>query len=71
MNVEGEIPTITPSAADNEATALSEEFIIHNRELTNGIVFGGVILVLIIVGGTLSIISRKENPEEEPDIHKD
>lgn len=33
--------------------------ILENYEQTNGVVFGGVILVLIIIGGTLSVISRK------------
>jgi len=42
-------------------TALPED-IARNREQTNGIVFGGVILVLIIVGGTFSVIGKK-NPE--------
>ena len=32
----------------------------ENPEQTNGIVLGGVLLVLIIVGGTVSIIRRKE-----------
>lgn len=30
-----------------------------NREQTNGIIAGGILLVLIIVGGTLSVIRQK------------
>ncbi len=43
-----ETPTATP------------EIFEENPEQTNGIVLGGVLLVLIIVGGTLSIIRRKD-----------
>jgi hypothetical protein len=56
-----------------EATAIPEEVVIdseptrtpipqewvENVEQTNGVVFGGVILVLIIVGGTLHAIQQK------------
>lgn len=64
-NAQEEIPTITPEEIDAETTPQPEEFTNANRELTNGIVFGGIILVLIVVGGTLSVISRKENPKEQ------
>jgi hypothetical protein len=42
----------------SQSTPLPNE-ILQNREQTNGVIFGGVILVLIIVGGTLSMIGRK------------
>jgi|WetSurMetagenome_2_1015567.scaffolds.fasta_scaffold146398_2 hypothetical protein len=42
----------TPSLDPNE--------ILKNRDQTNGVVAGGVILVLIIVGGTLSVIRQKK-----------
>jgi hypothetical protein len=44
----------TPSSSPNPNEILS------NREQTNGIVAGGIILVLIIVGGTLSVIRQKK-----------
>lgn len=32
--------------------------LLANREQTTGLIFGGVVLVLIIVGGTASVITR-------------
>ncbi len=71
LSAQETIPTITPEETDIELTPQPEEFSDANRELTNGIVFGGIILVLIVVGSTLSIISRKDNIEEEPGTDSD
>lgn len=45
--------------AQNLPTATPTTDITEYREQTNGIVLGSVIMVLIVVGGTLSVIQRK------------
>ena len=50
-----ELPPQTPTP-----TPLPPEWE-ENSELTNGIIFGGVMLVLIIVGGTIRGIRQKNN----------
>jgi hypothetical protein len=56
-------PSTTP-AIQSTGTLSSPDpnEILRNREQTNGIVAGGIILVLIIVGGTLSVIRQKKTP---------
>jgi hypothetical protein len=46
--------------ADIENTPIPDE-ILENREQTNGIVLASIILVLIVVGGTLGVITQREN----------
>ena len=48
-----------PIVADTP-TPIPEE-LLANREQTIGIVLGGVVLVLIIVGGTTAVITRNGN----------
>ena len=58
--VEGEIhdATATPEFELKEPTPIPQEWQ-DNIEQTNGIIMGSVILVLIVVGGTLSAIRRR------------
>lgn len=51
--------TLSPSLEDTPNLPPEWE---HNSEQTNGILFGGVILVLIIVIGSYSIMRRKTLP---------
>ena len=46
--------------ATRTPTSLPEEWL-ENHKQTDGVVFAGVILVLIVVVGTLTTISRKEH----------
>jgi len=46
--------------ATRTPTSLPEEWL-ENHNQTDGVVFAGVILVLIVVVGTLTTISRKEH----------
>ncbi|MEA4906507.1 MAG: hypothetical protein VB089_02740 [Anaerolineaceae bacterium] len=46
------------ASEDSQKTPYPQEWL-DNREQTNGIVFGGVMLVLIIVGGTLHAIRKR------------
>lgn len=50
-------PTPVPLASPTP-TSIPKEFL-ETPEQTNGIVFGSVVLVLVIVGGTLAILRRK------------
>jgi hypothetical protein len=52
------LPTVT-------ATAIPAEFL-ESPDQTSGIICGSVVLVLIVVGGTLGILSRKKGT---PIIH--
>jgi len=50
VTIEGEgLPTATPLPAQ----------LLENRDQTNGIILGSAILVLIIIGGTLSVLLRR------------
>ena len=57
-------PHVTPSPVVLEgqgfpgATPLPAE-LLENRDQTNGIILGSAILVLIIIGGTLSVLLRR------------
>lgn len=59
-----------PTAAENPAgyehpvTPIPEEYLANDTQ-TNGIVFGTVLLVLIVIGGTLSVMWRKVDPLQE------
>lgn len=48
-------PTAQPSPTP---TAIPSEYL-ETAEQTNGIVFGSVVLILVIVGGTLWVLRRK------------
>jgi len=61
VTVNSNPPTPTLTSLPNEATPLPIEWQ-ENAHQTNGIVLGGVILVLIVVGGTLSTILRRQVP---------
>lgn len=49
---------LTQEKPGSKYTPIPPEMIEY-REQTNGIVLGSVIMVLIVVGGTLSVIQRK------------
>ncbi len=48
----GSLAVITPSPT-------IDPVLVANRDQTNGIIVGGVLLVLVIIGGTLMTIRRK------------
>jgi hypothetical protein len=51
--------TPTPIPMEFTATPIPVEWA-QNYEMTNGILLGGIILVLIVICATLSVITRKE-----------
>lgn len=48
---------LTPTILPGTPTPLPPEYI--QTDQTNSVVLGGIVLVLIVIGGTLSIIMRK------------
>lgn len=62
----------TPPPVEDEllATPIPEEYLSNNTQ-TNGIVLGSVVLVLIVIGGTLSIMLRKPDAGQgKPDSQR-
>jgi hypothetical protein len=49
------VPTVLPTIT---TTSIPAEFL-ENADQTSGIICGSVILILIIVGGTLGVLGRK------------
>jgi hypothetical protein len=61
---DSQTPTIVSSLLATPGTPLAlTASVSDNPAKTNGIVLGGVLLVLIIIGGTLSIIRQKNLPQ--------
>ncbi|MEN6408103.1 MAG: hypothetical protein ABFD44_00155 [Anaerolineaceae bacterium] len=58
-------PTLTsvPTQAVNTTPTVKAEETVPMHEDTTGIIIGGVALVLIVIGGTISTILRKPNPK--------
>lgn len=56
--------TLTSTVAPNATPAPAAEEVEPTHEDTTGIIIGGIVLVLIVVGGTLTTILRK--PYSEP-----
>lgn len=54
------VPTPAAQATEFSGTPIPEEYL-SNDSQTNGIILGSVILVLIVIGGTLSVMLRKDN----------
>jgi len=55
-------PTVLPPGyVDPQAPRLLPEEWAENYRQTDGIILGGVVMVLVIVGGTLGTIRRKTN----------
>ena len=54
--------TETPAAMVTPTANLEIQ---ENREQTNGIILGGVLLVIIIVGGTLSILRQEQKQSQQ------
>lgn len=50
-------PTLAP--AEPQHTPIPVEYLSNNTQ-TDGIVFGSILLVLIVVGGTLSVMWRRD-----------
>jgi hypothetical protein len=55
---EGLQATLNPTQRMVKATAYQVE-IEENRDQTTGILYGGVMLVILVVGGTLLVIGKK------------
>ena len=56
---EDQITTPLPGEIMSPDTALAVDDS-PNSEQTNGVIMGGIILVLVVVGGTLGVIRRKD-----------
>jgi glucose uptake protein GlcU len=69
---EGNLPAMTPTIESNSSTqsastpaasptVLPTRVVVSTLPQTNGLILGGIVLVLIIIGGTLSAIRQKPN----------
>lgn len=56
----GVLPTMTP-VVEQRATPLPAEFM-ENQYLTNGIVFGATLMIVLVVGVTLAVLIRTSKP---------
>mgnify|MGYP005644475967 FL=1 len=57
---QGDLEGTPPSGEVIQADAVSLIDASNYREQTNGVVIGGIFLVLIVVGGTVGVIRRKD-----------
>ncbi|WP_322806959.1 hypothetical protein [Thermanaerothrix sp.] len=58
-------PVMIEDQGEPTATPLPAE-LLENATQTNGIILGSAILVLIVIGGTLSVILRRRNDNDDP-----
>jgi hypothetical protein len=60
----GEAAEATPTFFDPRAPNLTQDEWENNYRQTDSIIFGGVLMVLVIVGGTLSAITSKSESKQ-------
>lgn len=58
-------PVVMQDEGEPSITPLLPEFL-ENTTQTNGIILGSAILVLIVIGGTLSVILRRRHDNDPP-----